>query len=238
LGEKFVLYPYPFKPRTKAKLNLLNWSLGLFFLSIPVFGAEPVRPIIEKLSGQCETASIKLAEYRGEYFVKVYFNGSMITMTDPGVKNFDSKRCTIDLSLQLDPGFQFESFTFAVDGTFKVSDQGTGRITVSNTIGNAPAIRNTGFYSLASGSNVQGDLLQGGFSGTILANQLDPSFQHCGSKIPLETSVFTTVTQPSTDLSDMTYIDLDEAKSVTTTLPQEVCAGGYCLGKINVKNCR
>lgn len=216
------------------------WIAVCSFLALPTLsrGQSPVQIVVQKVSGQCQGADVSVAQYQGEHYIKAFFNGSMFTSTDPGVRNLESKRCTLDLRLKIDPNHRFESFTFIVDGTYQISDKGTSRLTVSNTIGNAAAVRNTGFYSLAGGNPVQGELVAGGFAGTLFANQIDGIYSQCGSQIPVETSLFITVSQPSTDHSGMTLVDLDEAKSATTTLPTGACQGVYCLGKVVVKPCR
>lgn len=214
-------------------------SLGLF-LGVAMAGqgwaAGGVKIVEPRLSGACASGTeLRVEQLGGEYFIKAQFNSSMTMQTDPGKKLTDTKRCVIDFKVALDRGLRFESFTFNVDGTFQLSNLGNARLTLSNTIANNPAIRNTIFYSLANGSKTFGDLQEGGVVGTMRADQFDPIYQRCGAELPFETSIFGTVWQPAED-QGVTQIDLDSGVSKTSAAPGGVCGpGNYCLGKLKVK---
>ena len=211
---------------------LLSLALGSSAL-----GQSPAQIELRGLSGQCEGTDVRIKQLGVDSYVQAFFNGSMVVATDPGVKTIDSKRCTLDLTLKLEPGYRFDTFTFSVDGVYQVSDYGSVRLTVSNRIGNASPLRTTGFFSLAGGSNVQGELVPGGFSGAVSADQLDGNFHHCGAHIPVEVSLYATASQPSSDSSGMTLVQLDEGQSSLSSLPSEACQGAYCVGKLTVQKC-
>jgi hypothetical protein len=214
------------------------WILNFYMIDgSPAYGDAPARVEVENLSGQCEGTEVNVKQFGSEYYVHAFFNDSMFISTDPGSKNFDSKRCTLDLKLIMEPGYRFDSFTFTVDGAYQISDQGTVRVTISNTLGHGPAFRTTGFFSLSGGSNVQGELVPGGFAGSVFSHQLEESLVQCGSQIPLEVSLFATATQPNSDTSGVTFVQLDEGRSSISTLPYEVCQGTYCVGKLTVQKC-
>lgn len=189
-------------------------------------------------SGDCQGAQISVEEYQGEYFIKAFFDGTMSALSD-GTKTFDKRRCTLNYDLAVAPGYKFDFFEFSVDGSYQTSEQGVGRLTVSHRAGNAPAVRTTGFYARSNGDLPGGELLAGGFSGAINRDQLDAQYASCGARIPLESSIYATANQPSTDLSGVTLIDLDESVSrgSATKLPAPVCQGYFCFCKIKVKKC-
>lgn len=211
---------------------------GLFFgllVASQAWAHAEVRIIEPRLSGACASGTeLKIEKLGSEYFIKVQFNKSMTMQTDPGKKLTDTKRCTIDFKLALDRGLRFESFTFNADGTYQLSEKGNARFTLSNTIANNPAIRNTLFYSLANGGSKFAELMDGGVVGTMRAEQFDSQYSRCGAELPLETTMYGTVWQPAED-RDVTMIDLDSGVSKSVAAPGGVCpAGSYCLGKLKV----
>ena len=170
-------------------------------------------------------SEIKVVEENGEYYIKAFFDGSMNAVAD-SVTTYQKRRCTLDFKLSVAPQYQIDAFDFAVDGVYNLSEHGVARLTVSHRVANAPAVRETKFFSQASGSPVAGDITN--FVGSIFGYQLQ-NYSSCGaSAIPMETSVFVTATQPQGDFG-LTQIDLDEGNSSTQ---------GYTICKVKVKPCR
>lgn len=204
-------------------------SIAIAFSSSLLSGslfASPFQIEQPALSGDCADASIRIVEEGGEYFIKAFFDGSMSALADGS--NHDKKRCTLDFKLATSPGFKLDVFEFTVDGIYQLSDQGTARLTVSHRAGNAPAVRTTRFFAAQQGDAPVGEVGDGGFTGAISSDQLGGGFSSCGAKIPVETTIYAAVTQPSSDSSGITQLDLDEGTSNTQ---------GYTLGKIRPKPC-
>lgn len=219
-------------------MRILFSAVLAFFMSSSLM-AHPFTINNLRPSGDCQGAQITVEEYKGEYFIKAFFDGTMSALTDGASKTFDKKRCTLNYDLAVAPGYKFDFFEFSVDGSYQTSERGVGRLTVSHRAGNAPAVRTTGFYARSNGDLPGGELLPGGFSGAINRDQLDGQYQNCGAQIPLETSVYATTNQPSDDRSSNTVIDLDESVSSgsATKFPAPVCQGYFCFCKIKVKRC-
>ncbi|WP_141732780.1 hypothetical protein [Oligoflexus tunisiensis] len=169
-------------------------------------------------------SEIRVVEENGEYYIKAFFDGSMNAIAEAG-SQYQKRRCTLDFKLSVHPNYQIDVFDFAVDGIYNLSEKGIARLTVSHRVGNAPSVRETVFFSQANGSPVAGDITN--FVGSIFGYQLQ-NYGSCGaSGIPLETSVYASATQPSSD-EGLTQIDLDQGVSATQ---------GYTICKVKVKPC-
>lgn len=206
----------------------MQTALAPLFLIISATSfAHPLMIREPAVNEDCNKSSrIKVVEENGEYYIKAFFNGSMNAIVD-GTKNYQKRRCTLDFKVSVAPNFQIDSFEFAVDGVYNLSQNGTARLTVSHRIANLPAIRQTAFFSQLNGAApAAGDITH--FVGSISGDKLE-KYNSCGaSRIPLETSVYVTATQPVGE-AGLTQIDLDEGHS---------SINGYTLCRVRVKPCR
>ncbi len=205
----------------------LEFLLTATFLFTGIAQASPFQISQLVTSGDCVGSDIQIVEENGESYIKAFFDDDTMTATADGIAH-DKRRCTMDFKLKVANGWKLDVFEFAVDGTYQLSTQGTARLTVSHRAGNAPAIRTTRFISLQQGDEPFGEVGNGGFSGTVYGYQLGGDYPACASTIPLETSIFAAVTQPTSDSSGVTQIVLDEGNSDTK---------GYVIGKVKAKPC-
>lgn len=159
------------------------------------------------LRGDCAGDDITIVEENGEQFIAAYFTNMDAIAED---KVVDKKRCTMKFNVQLAPGYKLDVFQFSVDGVYQLSDQGTGRLTVSHRVVNNTSARTTKFYR-AGVDPLAGDIHD--FSGAVTSYDIPPQYGECGASIPLTTSIYVEAVKPASDFSGLSRVSLDEGVS-------------------------
>lgn len=172
------------------------------------------------------------------YFV-VTLSSHLEVTTVPGIRNYDLKRCTIDLDIQLGLGDRLDSFELNALGRYQVSERGVSRLTMSHKVGTNYSRRFTGFYSLSGGSPAQGTLFDPNERALVTVDQLPRDAQVCGAHLPWTVSYFLSANQPSEDRSGVTSVALGGGVPSTADNPFMVreCGDTACLGVIKIKQC-
>lgn len=178
-------------------------------LSAGLLSASPAYISDVELSGDCDFDDIRVVEENGQYYIAAYFD-SIYAHTYEN-HPFDSKRCTMNYKVKLNPRYALDLFQFSVNGTYELSDHGTARVTVSHRASNGKTVRTTEQFSLRRGSDYFGDFTD--HTGDITRWDLSTDHQRCGASIPLTSSVFVHAAQPASDGSGQTVIALDDGVS-------------------------
>ncbi|WP_163831550.1 hypothetical protein [Spartinivicinus ruber] len=182
-------------------------ALSLSFIAATA-SANPLHISQPQLSGDCIGDDIRIVNEGGKTYIAAFFNDMTANSTE-GV--YSKRRCTMNYKVNLPRGYRLDSFVFAVDGIYQLSEQGSGRVTVSHRVANAPSVRNTRFLNKEEDGGA-GDIND--YVGTISRSQLSPQHQSCyGTSVPLTTSLYVSTTQPKTDRSGITLVSLDEGVS-------------------------
>lgn len=174
-------------------------STSLFSTAISI--TDPV------LSGDCAHDEITVVEENGEQYIAAYFTNMDAIAED---KTIDKKRCTMKYNVDLPRGYKLDAFQFSVDGVYQLSEQGTGRLTVSHRVVNNTSARTTKFFK-AGVDPLYGDIHD--FSGAVSRYDLPGPYGQCGASIPLTTSIYVEAVKPQSDQSGLTRVSLDEGVS-------------------------
>ncbi|MCX6128745.1 MAG: hypothetical protein NTX25_06735, partial [Proteobacteria bacterium] len=129
----------------KAFLAPLALVLSASAYAHPISISDPY--VNEDCAQQSE---IRVVEENGQYYIKAFFDGSMNAIADGQSSTYQKRRCTLDYKINVAPNYQLDVFEFAVDGVYNLSEQGVARLTVSHRVANAPAVRETKFFSRAN----------------------------------------------------------------------------------------
>lgn len=183
--------------------------------------ASPLIITSPSLEKDCAGDDIRVVEENGVHYIAAFFT-NMDAIVQDQTKTIDKKRCTMRYNLQVAPGYQLEEFKFSVNGVYQLSEQGTGRLTVSHRVVNNDSAATTMWFK-----PIPGDLssLNGSINnayGAISKYQLPPQYSMCGSNIPMTTSIYAEAVKPMSDMSGMTRVSLDEGVSSDKTEPYMV----------------
>ena len=165
------------------------------------------------------------------------------------LKATHTRRCSILWRLKLGPQQRVARLTTSLDGlAYTLSDRGTLRVTLAHGIENLPKKRQTEFLTQAAGRDPDGLLRADSFRSETFFQDLPAELKACGAEIPLETSVFITLAQPTRDFSGITSLRPERLSScgpqdpntgVNAPSPERLSRNKahLCLGQVEIVAC-